>query len=810
MRDDNRAISAKRWVPPSTVRRDALSQNRDEIIFRRVRGILNKLTPEKFEKLSDDLLEVELNSDKILKGVIILVFEKALDEPKYSSMYARLCQRLCEEAPSANTKDGSLCSFRHLLLNSCKAVFDARTDSKIDKRKSLGNIKFIGELCKLGILSKVIMFECMKQLITKKNSLEEMADDLECLCQILRTCGQTLDSDAKASAYLDQFFDRMEVVCKTPGLPIRIKFMLRDIIELRKSRWTPRKATNTEGPLPINQIVDERGPSIRNNEQRPPQQELFPRQLKKRSGLDVVLSSSLSFPQHDKFSPSPYNSNGFQNSFRDRGSQRQNHHQQQNNHFYQQNRYNNQHNNNNSNNTNSKDIAPRFIKRIMTAHEQSAANLEQVSLRPPAHSMLFKPPNANPPSQFAGRTPGLLSNSNIKPNPPIQTTKEVPIVIKPAAIDKGKPKKEKTTKEEALKKSTTIAEDILSGGSLDEAVKSFSQLKVSDRLMPECLYSIISKSYEKTDNDRETVMSLLTAMKKEGVVNSNHFHETFRNMLKSLPDLESTVPNILSYFASFAKTAITEDLLTIAQLGELTEDGAHFPLLLLTLEQLSKEMEKQKLTDLFNESKVSLMNSLKESDRTKEKLTSVLEERGLVFLEPLLLLEGELWAALEEDPTASSLYKCAKENIPAAYQSTPPFVSALVTVCLRYITQESMGKGVINGTGQDKAVQEKEKALLERFKGVLQAFLHEDINLQVTAVYALQVFCHSLKFPKGMLLRWFVNLYDLEIVEEEAFLKWREDVTEIYPGKGNALFQVNNWLTWLAEAESEEEEEEED
>lgn len=59
-----------------------------------------------------------------------------------------------------------------------------------------------------------------------------------------------------------------------------------------------------------------------------------------------------------------------------------------------------------------------------------------------------------------------------------------------------------------------------------------------------------------------------------------------------------------------------------------------------------------------------------------------------------------------------------------------------------------------------------------------------------------------------MLLRWFVNLYDLEIVEEDAFLKWKEDITDAYPGKGKALFQVNQWLMWLAEAESEEEEEE--
>jgi len=97
--------------------------------------------------------------------------------------------------------------------------------------------------------------------------------------------------------------------------------------------------------------------------------------------------------------------------------------------------------------------------------------------------------------------------------------------------------------------------------------------------------------------------------------------------------------------------------------------------------------------------------------------------------------------------------------------------------------------------------------LLEKYKLVLQAFLHEQTDLQVMAVYSLQVYCYSVQFPKGMLLRWFVNLYDLEIVEEDAFLKWKEDITDAYPGKGKALFQVNQWLMWLAEAESEEEEE---
>lgn len=41
-----------------------------------------------------------------------------------------------------------------------------------------------------------------------------------------------------------------------------------------------------------------------------------------------------------------------------------------------------------------------------------------------------------------------------------------------------------------------------------------------------------------------------------------------------------------------------------------------------------------------------------------------------------------------------------------------------------------------------------------------------------------------------MLLRFFVHFYDMEIIEEEAFLSWKEDVNQEYPGKGKALFQV--------------------
>lgn len=44
---------------------------------------------------------------------------------------------------------------------------------------------------------------------------------------------------------------------------------------------------------------------------------------------------------------------------------------------------------------------------------------------------------------------------------------------------------------------------------------------------------------------------------------------------------------------------------------------------------------------------------------------------------------------------------------------------------------------------------EQEKQLLLAFKPVMQKFLHDHTELQVSALYALQVHCNAEAFPKG-------------------------------------------------------------
>lgn len=107
-----------------------------------------------------------------------------------------------------------------------------------------------------------------------------------------------------------------------------------------------------------------------------------------------------------------------------------------------------------------------------------------------------------------------------------------------------------------------------------------------------------------------------------------------------------------------------------------------------------------------------------------------------------------------------------------------------------------MAPGVDPTVNPDKQLQEKESALLQKYARFIRTFL-TTIDSQVTALHALQVFCFSHNFPKGLLLRWFIALYNLEVIEEEAYHKWRDTVTDAYPGKGKALFQVNVQLLRL-------------
>ncbi|KAG0240583.1 hypothetical protein BGX31_001834, partial [Mortierella sp. GBA43] len=105
------------WTPAVGASQAPVAINADEpisheVVSRKVKGLLNKLTLEKFESISDKLVDIanmsaKENDGATLKLCIQIIFEKATDEPNFGSVYAKLCHKLHEKI-SEEVKDTSI------------------------------------------------------------------------------------------------------------------------------------------------------------------------------------------------------------------------------------------------------------------------------------------------------------------------------------------------------------------------------------------------------------------------------------------------------------------------------------------------------------------------------------------------------------------------------------------------------------------------------------------------------------------------------------------------------------------------------
>ncbi|CAK9199098.1 unnamed protein product [Sphagnum troendelagicum] len=259
---ENRAVTttAKAANPWSASRG---AQSEKEKVFRTVKGILNKLTPEKYDLLLEQMMQAGISSAEILQGVISLIFDKAVLEPNFCSMYAQLCVNLSKELPEFPSEQAGEkpVTFRRVLLNTCQEEFEGadalrgeikqmtkqeqvrdRADKeKLVKLRTLGNIKLIGELFKQKMLLEKIVHACIQELLGSDNKSAPAEENVEALCQLFSTVGKRLEESAQSGVAFDNYFARLKEFSGSKALPVWIKFMVRDILDLRSNKWIPRR-----------------------------------------------------------------------------------------------------------------------------------------------------------------------------------------------------------------------------------------------------------------------------------------------------------------------------------------------------------------------------------------------------------------------------------------------------------------------------------------------------------------------------------------------------------------------------------------
>ncbi|KAI1283076.1 Eukaryotic translation initiation factor 4 gamma 1 [Halotydeus destructor] len=246
---------------------------RTQDVLKKFRGILNKITPQKFHVLLDRIDKLPIDTEERLKQILDLVYDKAVDEPAFCVPYAKLCKHLSNLSivKLNDEQKEEQVKFQKLLLSRCQKEFETdiyvdidvagreaaieaceeadkrkvlvaefEEEKRLARKKSLGNIKLIGELYKLEMMKGSIMVFCMHKLISE---LEE--ESLECLCTLLKTIGNQLEEECrklgKSEEHLEPYFKRLEKIVRDKQTSSRIRFLIQDVLDMRRNGWKERK-----------------------------------------------------------------------------------------------------------------------------------------------------------------------------------------------------------------------------------------------------------------------------------------------------------------------------------------------------------------------------------------------------------------------------------------------------------------------------------------------------------------------------------------------------------------------------------------
>ncbi|XP_074416648.1 eukaryotic translation initiation factor 4 gamma 3 isoform X16 [Larus michahellis] len=852
------------WKP--SLKRENQTEDPENVktqeLFRKVRSILNKLTPQMFNQLMKQVTDLTVDTEERLKGVIDLVFEKAIDEPSFSVAYANMCRCLVTLKVPMADKPGSTVNFRKLLLNRCQKEFekDKADDDVFEKkqkeleaattpeektrlhdeleeakdkarRRSIGNIKFIGELFKLKMLTEAIMHDCVVKLL--KNHDEE---SLECLCRLLTTIGKDLDFE-KAKPRMDQYFNQMEKIVKERKTSSRIRFMLQDVIDLRLCNWVSRRAD--QGPKTIEQIHKEA--KIEEQEEQRKVQQLMTKE-KRRPGVQRVDEGGWNTVQGAKNSrvldPTKF----------------------------------------------LKITKPTIDEKIqlvpkaqlgswgkgssggakaseMDSLRPSATSLNRFSaLQPPVSSVSASSASSELDSRRALTSRGSTGREkNDKPLPPslsrpntflrgssskellldnqaqeeqrremLETVKQLTGGMemdrnsteaernkakesaKPEAPPAPAQEKPSLSEEEIERKCKSIIDEFLHINDFKEAMQCVEELSAQN-LLPVFVRVGVESTLERSQITRDHMGQLLHQLVQSGKLSKQDFFKGFSDTLEMADDMAIDIPHIWLYLAELVTPMLKEGGISMRELIQefskpLLPVGRAGVLLAEILHLLCKQMSHKKVGALWRESGLSWKDYLPEG----EDVHTFLMEQKLDFTESdcssssEALSEKELSAEelnkqlekliVEDKANDEQIFDWVEANLDESQMSSPTFLRALMTaVCKAAIIADSSSFRV-------------DTAVIKQRVPILLKYLDSDTEKELQALYALQASIVKLDQPPNLLRMFFDCLYDEEVISEDAFYKWEssKDPAE-QNGKGVALKSVTAFFTWLREAEEESE-----
>lgn len=817
--------SENAWKParqnPNVVKTD--DDRKTDDLYKKVRGVLNKLTPQKFSTLLNQIKTLPIDTTERLQGVIDLVFEKAVNEPNFSVAYALMCRELALMQVPVSAESKEFVNFRKLLVTRCQMEFEKNSSEESNRNvrlveisacpdpekkkemmmaleendrrirmKSVGNIRFIGELFKQQMLTQNIMVRCLYNLI--ENEDEER---LECLCKLLSTIGKDLEAK---SVDLSKIFDQMRgmVDRKNGKVSSRVRFMLQDVIDLRSGGWVPRRTDLN--PKTIEQIQKEAdnehmniaamnsGPmtprkedrnSSNSGKRRGGQSEdgwlSAPSSRGSKNTTFTVQSDKLKIQQPNVDEPL-----GSRNSF-----------------------------SNWSRGSNIKTAAPQSNSNKFALLDAANDNMDNRGGYRSSHKdaysskgnsmergySKFEGRNSRSGSQHRapererGEQRERESSQRNTPTPTQQPPQKVPA---PQVY-------EDLTPEKLERRIKNIVDEYISDCANLEDTDTEVRLSINPTLHAQFVSIIITGILERSQTAREKVGVLCSHLLKCQTISLESYCAGLKEIFSSAEDLIVDIPQIWMYYAQVTINPIITQVLPLTSLHKCAEclQGHAHRLLAAIFTLAIKEQGPAQLASIWNSSGLTL-NDWMDPSMVNEFIT----KNGFEFLTggggnpsasqsnlSYKEINDKLNQFVKSKASTDEVYKWITANV-GEKEKENEFIRALATAYIK------------NSIVNDKL----HEPTFRGYYSVLHRYIDSNSQFELQCLYAIQAIVNQLNHPSGLLLKIFNTLYEDSVISHDSFLSWeKSDDPLAQENKGVAVKQLTSFFTQLKETESENE-----
>ena len=195
-------------------------------------SLLNKLSDKTYEKISSEIININIIDEIYLKTLINIIYDKCISEPTFLKLYVGVINKIIKKWATFGEN-----TFITIFIGKCYENYKIwKNVDDNNKMNIINNLILVGELFNSDIIAYELISGCINDLL---NDQENKDLSIELLCRLLIIVGNKYEkvNYNELTSCINKLSNKNDITSKN-------RFLIMDVIDLYNNKWDIIKKEN--------------------------------------------------------------------------------------------------------------------------------------------------------------------------------------------------------------------------------------------------------------------------------------------------------------------------------------------------------------------------------------------------------------------------------------------------------------------------------------------------------------------------------------------------------------------------------------